>query len=108
MLRLVFFLIFTVINIEIACTIPLGYIQNAAYVSSGTAVVITYTNTCAECICSGFFSTVPSSYVGLNCYRNNKTCELFANYSTSSMITINLDSTFIFIQQSSVQHTKIG
>ncbi len=108
MLRSVFFFIFTAIIIEITCTISVGYIQNAKYVSNDTTIIITYTNTCTECICSGFFFSAPSLYVGLNCYKNNKTCELFANYSTRSMMTTNLNSTFIFIQQPPVQNTTTG
>ncbi len=78
------------------------------YVSNDTSVVITYTNTCSECICHGFFSSVPSLYVGLNCYKNNKTCQLFSNYSTPSIMTMNPDSTFIFIQQPPVQNRTTG
>ena len=78
------------------------------YVSNDATIVMTYQNTCTECICSGFFSSLPSLYIGLNCYKRNKTCKLFANYSTPSMITMNPDSTFIFIQQPPVQNTTTG
>jgi hypothetical protein len=105
MMRLVFFLILAVIMIDVDYAIRLGYIYNATYVSNNTKVVITYNNTCSECICDGFFSSASPSYVGLNCYTNNKTCELFANYSTSSMVMMNLNSTFIFIQLPPSQDT---
>ncbi len=108
MFRPVFFLIFTMIIINVGCTIRVGYILNATYVSNDTTVVITYRNTCTECICNGFFSSVPSLYAGLNCYTSNKTCQLFANYSTPSMMMMNFDSTFIFIQLPPVQNTTTG
>ncbi|CAF0863493.1 unnamed protein product [Adineta steineri] len=93
-----------VVNID--CTIRIGYIYNATYVSTNITTVITYNNSCSECICDGFLSTVPSLYVGLNCYTNNKTCALFANYLlSSSTIKIDLNSIFIFIQQSLSQNT---
>jgi hypothetical protein len=82
-------------------------IYNASYVSSISIVIVTYENDCSECICQGLFSNVSPSYVGLNCYKNNKTCALFTTYS-SSMIQINLDSTFIFIQQLSLENTSAG
>jgi len=106
--RSVFFLIFTMIIINVNCTVPVGYIQNATYVSNDTTIVITYQNTCTECICNGFFSTLPPSYVGLNCYKSNKTCALFANYLTPSTMMMNPDSTFIFIQQPPVQNITTG
>jgi hypothetical protein len=105
MIRSFFFLILVVIIIDVACTIPIGYIYNATYVSNDTTIVITYQNACSECICNGFFSSIPPLYVGLNCYQNNKTCQLFANYSTSSMMVWNPNSTFIFIQQPPMQNT---
>ncbi len=101
-------MILAVIIIDIDCTTPVGYIYNATYVSNNTKVVITYKNTCSECICNGFFFSVTPLYVGLNCYTNNKTCELFANYSTSSMVIMNLNSTFIFIQQPPLPNTTTG
>ncbi len=104
MFRPVFFLII----INTGCAIPVGYIYNATYVSNDTTIFITYTNTCTECICNGFFSSVPSLYVGLNCYTSNKTCQLFANYSTPSMMVMNFNSTFIFIQLPPVQNTTTG
>jgi len=108
MLRSVFFLILVVIIIDVECTRRLGYIYNATYVSNDTTIVITYKNTCSECICNGFFSNIPPLYVGLNFYQNNKTCELFANYSTPSMMETNLNSTFIFIEQPLVQNETTG
>jgi hypothetical protein len=99
MIRSVFFLIFAVIIIDVDYAIRVGYIYNATYVSNNTKVVITYKNTCSECICNGFFYNVTLLYVGLNCYKISKTCELFSSYSTSSMVMMNLNSTFIFIQQ---------
>ncbi len=108
MLRSIFFLIFAVNIIDVVCTIRIGTIYNTIYVSNDTTTVITYKNTCQECICNAFFFSVPPLYVGLNCYQKNNTCELFANYSTPSMMETNLDSTFIFIQQPPVQNTTTG
>jgi len=109
MIRLVFLLILTVAVIKIDCTARVGYIYNATYVSTNIVTIITYQNTCSECICYGFFSSVPPLYVGFNCYKNNNTCALFANYSSSSStVMINLNSTFIFIQQPPSQNATTG
>jgi hypothetical protein len=94
---------------DVDCTRSVGYIRNATYVSNDTKIIITYENTCFECICKGFFSNVPpAAYVGLNCYQSNKTCELIPNYLTPSTVMVNLDSTFIFIQQPPSQNTRTG
>jgi hypothetical protein len=47
-------------------------------------------------------------YVGLNCNKINKTCILFANYSSPSTMMINLNSTFVFIKQPPSQNTSNG
>jgi hypothetical protein len=109
MIQSVFFLILIMSVINTVCTTRIGYIYNTTYASTtNTSVVITYRNTCSECICQAFFSRVPSLYVGLNCYTNNKTCTLFTNYSSPSTVTINLNSTFIFIQQPPLENTTAG
>ncbi len=108
MIQSVFLLILIMAVGNIDCTTSLGYIYNATYASTNISAIITYQNTCSECICYGFFSSVPPLYVGLNCYKNNKTCALFANYSSASMVKIYLNSTFIFIQQPSLQNTITG
>ncbi|CAF1025380.1 unnamed protein product [Adineta steineri] len=107
MVRSVLLFILTMNIINMGYTELVDFIFNAAYVSTNSSVIITYNDTCSECICQGLLSSVSPSYVGLNCY-NNKTCVLFTNYSSlSSMIQVNLDSTFIFIQQqSSFQNTS--
>ncbi|CAF1048765.1 unnamed protein product [Adineta steineri] len=106
MVRSVFMLFVVAVNfVTIDCTTRIGYIYNATYVSNDTVTVITYRNTCSECICYAFFSNVSSSYVGLNCYKSNKTCVLFANYSTPSTMNTNLNSTFIFIKKPPTQNT---
>ena len=96
-------IIIIIIN-NIVCTTHVGYIRNASYISNSTKMIMTYQNTCSECICNGFFSVISAPYVRLNCYQNNKTCELFMNYSTSFTITINPNSTFISIQQPPVRN----
>lgn len=67
--------------------------------SSNVTTIRTYENTCDECICYGFLSNITSLYLGFNCYKNNHTCSFFTNYSSSTMMTINVNSTFIFVQQ---------
>lgn len=108
MVQSVFYLILTAIIVDIDCTKLVGYIDNAIYISNETTSIKMHKNTCNECICDGFFSNDPPLYVGLNCYKNNKTCELFSNYSTPSVIKININSTFIFIQQPPMQNKTIG
>ena len=110
MKRSVFLPFWFMIIIDVGCTERLGYIRNAAYISDDSEIIILYNNTCSECICNGFFSSVSPAYVGLNCYENNKTCELFANYSSSSlsMVTMSLDSTFIFTEQPPSQNQTAG
>ncbi|CAF1512456.1 unnamed protein product [Adineta steineri] len=90
---------------NVGCTIRISYIYNATYVSTNITAVIAYNNSCSECICYGFLSTVPSLYAGMNCYTNNKTCALFASYLSLSAIKIDLNSIFIFIQQPLSQNT---
>ena len=108
MIRSVFLpiLIMTVVNID--CTTRIGYIYNASYVSNNIPDVVTYKNECSEFICYGLFSSVPPLYVGLNCYKNNKTCALFANYSSPSATKIDPNSIFIFLQQPPSQNTTTG
>jgi hypothetical protein len=98
MLYSVFLSILTMSVVNIDCKVPIGRIYNATYISIVTSMVITYKNTCDECLCYGFFSTESPLYVGLNCYAKNKTCHLFANYSSLSAMEIDFNSTFIFVQ----------
>jgi hypothetical protein len=97
MIRSVFLLILTTTVFNINCTTRIGRIYNTSYVSNVTSIVMTYKNTCSECICNAFFSAVSPLYMGLNCYTNNKTCRLFANFSSLSLVK-DLNATFIFIQ----------
>ena len=83
--------------VHLVCASPIGYIYNASYSSTSIDTFIKYNQTCSECICNAFFSNISSPYVGLNCYKNNKTCQLFVNYSTSTIIEININATFMFI-----------
>ena len=108
MIRLVFLLILIVAVTNIYCATRIGYIYNATYASTNITAIVTYNNTCSECICYGFFSSVSPLYVGLNCYKNNKTCALFANYSSSSIVKSDVNSIFIFIQQPPPQNTTTG
>lgn len=98
-------MVFVIITRNVACATPIGYIYNASYVSGYIDTFITYKNTCSECICNAFISEVLPKYIGLNCYTSNKTCALFANYSTPSTVSANLDSIFIFIQKPPSQNT---
>jgi hypothetical protein len=105
MIPSVFLLILTVNIVDIDCTQVISYIYNASYVSVNSSVIITYTNECSECICQGLFANASPAYIGLNCYNNNNTCALFTDYSSSTAIKINLNSIFIFIEQSTLQNT---
>ncbi|CAF1479472.1 unnamed protein product [Adineta ricciae] len=80
------------------CTTRIGSISDAKYVSNDTITVIEYNNSCSECLCKAFFSSLSPSYVGLNCYMNNKTCYLFVNYSSSGMVVKDINTKFIFKQ----------
>jgi hypothetical protein len=108
MIQTLCFLIFVIITGNVACATPIGYIYNASYVSNDIETFITYKDTCSECICNAFFLTVLSKYISLNCYTSNKTCALFANYSTPSSVEVNLDSTFIFMQQPPSQNETMS
>ena len=108
MLQASVFIFWIIFITNIHATKLVGSIRNTSYYSTDTKVVITYNNNCSECICNVFFSNLPPLYVGLNCYKNNKTCELFSNYSTSATIQINVNSTFIFIQQPPLQNRTTG
>ena len=100
MIKTFCFLIFAIITNNVAGATSIGYIFNASYVSNEIETFVTYKDACSECICNAFFPTVLPKYISLNCYTRNKTCALFANYSTPpSSVAVNLDSTFIFMQQ---------
>ncbi|UJR24206.1 hypothetical protein I4U23_027172 [Adineta vaga] len=106
MKQAVFLLILTTNIVNIDGAKRIAYVYNASYISVNHSVSITYQNTCSECICQGLLANVYPPYVGLNCYNNNKTCVLFTEYTSISMIRINLDSTFIFTQLSLLQNTS--
>jgi len=96
--------------VHLVCASPIGYIYNASYSSTSIDTFIKYNQTCSECICNAFYSQMIPKYLSFNCYTSNKTCALFANYSATSTIQINLDSTFIFLQKppSQVTYPLIG
>jgi hypothetical protein len=77
-------------------TIPVGLIDNAAYITSGFADVFSYTDSCNECTCYAFFSNISINYQALNCYKNNRTCLLFRNYLSKSLIRIQRNSIFFY------------
>ena len=104
MILLVRFLILIISISNITDQKYIGYIYNGSYVSNHGKPIVMYKNTCSECICDGFFSSVPPLYVGLNCYKN-KTCVLFANCSLTSRIEVNLNSIFIFVRKPPSQNT---
>ena len=108
MTHLVFFFILTVDLVNIVCTVRIGHIYNATCISNITRTIIRYKNTCDECLCNAFFSAEPPLYVGLNCYANNKTCHLFANYSSPSVMAIDSNSTFIFVRIPPLQNVTTG
>lgn len=108
MKELVVFLILITFIIDKIHANRLGYIRNGSYVTNDTKLILTFVNTCSECICDAFFSKIAPMYVGLNCYQSRKICELFVNYSSLSMITMNNDSMFIFLQLPSLQNKTTG
>ena len=101
-----FFLALSVGNID--CAVRIGHINNATFISNITSTIITYKSTCDECLCNAFFSAQPPLYVGLNCYANNKTCHLFANYSSPSVILTDFNSTFSFVRIPPLQNVTTG
>jgi len=78
--------------------IQVGSIQNASLIASGTIV----NGTCNECICT--MLTSMQNVRSFNCFPSNNTCELFGNYSSSFIYTIQNQSNniFYFLQLPSV------
>jgi hypothetical protein len=78
--------------------IQVGSIQNASLIASGTIV----NGKCNECICT--MLTSMQNVRSLNCFPHNNTCELFGNYSSSFIYTIQNESNniFYFLQLPSV------
>jgi hypothetical protein len=70
--------------------IQVGSIQNATLIASGTIV----NGTCSECICTMLTSI--ENVRSFNCFPHNNTCELFGNYSSSFIYTIQNQSNDIF------------
>ena len=58
-----------------------------------------------QCICQMIQSNELISAV--NYFQTNKTCQLFSYNMSSILITFNVDSTFIFINQTSISITSI-
>jgi hypothetical protein len=96
MFQLVCLSVFALIMVD--GTTQIGLIDNAAYISSNLTNTLSYNGTCLECMCYALFSNTSSNYSGLNCYKNNQTCLLFTNYLSKSMLRININSTFSFLQ----------
>lgn len=101
-------LILTMTIFNINCTINIGRIYNASYSSNEMSVSTTYQNSCSECICQTFYSTVIPLYTTLNCFTNNKTCQLFTNFSSTSLLRVDLNSLFIFTHLPPLQNTTTG
>lgn len=97
-MRVIFWFILINTVMKINCTIWIGHISNVTHIPAVADLVITYQTTCSECICKSFFSAEPFSYVGLNCYRNNKTCCLFAHFSSSTVLKEDFNSIFLFTE----------
>jgi hypothetical protein len=78
--------------------IQVGSIPNATLIASGTIV----NGTCDECICT--MLTSKQNVRSFNCFPSNNTCELFGNYSSSFIYTIQNQSNniFYFLQLPSV------
>ena len=86
----------------------IGVINNGAYLAVNIAKILSYTDSCAECICYGFFSNSSFNYQALNCYQNNKTCFLFSHYLSKFLVHIDLNSIFLFKLSQSLQTTIEG
>ena len=84
------------------------YIDNAEYTLNDSTNVLLYNITCSQCICFAFFSNNPVNYEVINCYKDNKSCLLFTNYLSQSMIRININSTLVHKQNQSSQTTNEG
>lgn len=91
-------------NLVTTCFLPLlifntfqairvGYIENAILVAPNTSRTLIY-GTCNECLCIMLNSN--QSIVSLNCYKTNKTCYLFFNYSQSFIYQMENKSETIF------------
>lgn len=89
-------------------TVRIGYINNSAMLTVNAPQLINYTNTCNECICSALLMNTTAAYVGLNCYRSTRICALFTNYSSTTHLSVNVDSTFIFRQLPSSSNVSTG
>ncbi len=71
-------------------TSQVGVIQNFSLIASSQIMMAT---TCHECVCTMLTN---SSIFALNCFAINGLCQLFSNYSTSLVYSIesNANSTF--------------
>jgi len=87
-------------------TTLISSINNAAYVSVNSTNVLSYNGSCDECICYAFFSNILFNSEALNCYKNNKTCLLFTNYISKSLIQIDLNSILLFKPLESLETTS--
>lgn len=76
--------------------IEIGKIDDAVYLSNDWNEFYLYGNSCDECICYAFLSDNSSNYQGINCYTNNKTCYLFNNSLSRSLLRIADYSIFLF------------
>ncbi len=91
------FIFLVLVFFTVEGTTRIGRINSAAYVSPNITNVLSYNGTCDECICQAFFKNMSSNYQGLNCFEN-QTCLLFTVDLSSSMIQIDVNSTFVFKQ----------
>ena len=78
------------------CSMRIGQIRSAAYVSDNFTDVDLYYGSCSECICYAFVSNEQSIYQALNCYANNATCFLFKNFLPRSSIRSDPNSKLVF------------
>ena len=97
-------LIFFIFLFNTVSSIRIGSISNATYQAS--IVGETYSNmSCQECTCIA----LNNSAVGWNCMRNNRTCQLIKNYTSTDtgLMPIN-NITFSFRQTPSKLLTTIN
>ncbi|CAF0916427.1 unnamed protein product [Adineta steineri] len=64
---------------------------------SNPSTLLSYTNSCEECLCYGISSTTPT-FVAMNCLLNIYSCQFYSNYSANYSIEWNSTSDFYFFE----------
>ena len=101
-----FYLLLFLIGIDQG--IEIGKINNVGYLSNDWNEFHVYGNSCDECVCYAFFSDDSFNYQGISCYTNNKTCYLFNNSLSRSLLRIVDHSIFLFKSFDAFQNETEG